>query len=167
MKELCQFHVLCCFTPKDLKTLSRDDRRKALTSLMFLTEKRSGKIKAPGCADGSKQREHIAKEEAMAPTVSMEAIFIQSTISAHEQRNVATCDIPSAFLQANNPDYVLICLDGILAELMVTIAPNIHRKYITVNTKGKPVQYIQLEKALYGMMKSAQLFYRKLVADLR
>ncbi len=99
----------------------------------------------------------------------MDAIFIHSTIFTHEGRDVATCDIPSAFLQADNLDYVLMRLDGILAELMVTIAPNIYRKYITTNAKGKPVLYVlyvQLEKALYGMMKSALLFYRKLVADL-
>jgi hypothetical protein len=57
-------------------------------------------------------------------------------------------------------------LDGILVELMVTIAPNFYCKHITMNAKGKPVLYVQLEKALYGMMKSALLFYRKLVADL-
>ena len=167
LKELRQFHVLRCFSPKDPTTLSRDDRRKALASLMFLTKKRTGKVKARGCADGSKQREHIPKEEATAPTVTSDAIFIQSTIFAHEGRDVATCDIPGAFLQADNPDYVLMRLDGILAELMVTIAPNIYRKYITTNAKGKPVLYVQLEKALYGMMKSALLFYQKLVADLR
>jgi hypothetical protein len=48
-------------------------------------------------------------------------------------------------------------LDGILAELMVKVAPNIYRKYITTNSKGKPVLYVQLEKAVYGMMKSALL----------
>jgi hypothetical protein len=58
-------------------------------------------------------------------------------------------------------------LDSILAELMVSIAPNIYCKYITMNAKGKPVLYVQLEKALYGMMKSALLFHHKLVADLR
>ncbi len=26
MKELRQFHVLCCFSPKDPRTLSREDR---------------------------------------------------------------------------------------------------------------------------------------------
>ena len=57
-------------------------------------------------------------------------------------------------------------LDGILAELMVKIAPKLYRKYVTTNTKGKPILYVQLEKAVYGMMKSALLFYRKLVADL-
>ena len=167
VKELRQFYVLSCISPKDPKTLSKDDHRKALTSLMFLTEKRTGEVKARGCADGSKQRVHIPKEEATAPTVTSDAIFIQSTIFAHEGRDVATCDIPGAFLQADNPDYVLMRLDGILAELMVTIAPNIYRKYITTNAKGKPVLYVQLKKALYGMMKSALLFYRKLVTDLR
>ena len=49
---------------------------------------------------------------------------------------------------------------------MVTIAPNIYRKYITTTAKGKPVLYVQPEKALYGMMKSALLFYRKLVVDI-
>ena len=49
---------------------------------------------------------------------------------------------------------------------MVKVAPNIYRKYVTQNTKGKPVLYVQVKKAVYGMMKSALLFYRKLVADL-
>ena len=133
---------------------------------MFIAEKRTGEVKAQGCADGRKQREHIAKEEATTPTVTSKAIFIQGTIFAHEPCDVATCDIPGAFLQADNPDYLLMCLDGILAELMVTIAPNIYRKYVTTNPKGKPVLYVQLEKALDGMMKSAFLLYHKLVADL-
>jgi hypothetical protein len=167
MKELCQFHVLCCFNPKDPKTLTRDDRRKALASLMFLTEKCLGEIKARGCSDGRKQQDHIAKEEATAPTVSADAIFLHGTIFAHERRDFATCDIPGALLQADNPDYVLMRLDGILTELMVSIAPNIYCKYITVNAKGKPVLYVQLEKELYGMMKSTPLFCCKLVADLR
>ena len=126
---------------------------------MFLTEKCTGKVKAHGCANVSKQHDHIAKEEATAPTVSSATIFIQGTIFAHEGRDMATCNIPGAFLQADNPDYVLMCLDGIFAELMVTIAPNIYCKYITTNAKDKPVLYVQLEKALYGMMKSALLFY--------
>jgi hypothetical protein len=33
--------------------------------------------------------------------------------------------------------------------------------------KGKKVLYLHLRKALYGMMKSALLFYRKLVSELK
>ncbi len=94
----------------------------------FSQKKRLGEIKAQGCANGSKQRDHIAKGEVTAPTVSLESIFIQGAIFACKERDVATCDIPGAFLQADNPDYVLLQLDGILAELMVTVAPNIYRK---------------------------------------
>jgi hypothetical protein len=109
---------------------------------------------------------YIAKEEATTPTVTLNVIFIQSTIFAHEQRDVATCNILGAFLQVDNLDYVLMHLDGILAELMVKVAPSLYCKYVTTNATGKPVLYAQLEKAVYGMMKSAPLFYLKLVADL-
>jgi hypothetical protein len=63
------------------------------------------------------------------------------------------------FLQVDNPDYVLVCSDGILAELMIKLAPSLQRKYVTTNAKGKSVLYVQLEKAIHGMMKSALLFY--------
>ena len=75
---------------------------------------------------------------------------------------MATCDIPGAFLQADNPDFVLMHLDGILAELMVKVAPTFYHKYVTTNAKGKPVLYVQLEKAVYGMMKSALFFIENL-----
>jgi hypothetical protein len=157
-KELSQLHTLNCFRPRDPRALTRDDCRNALTLLMFLTEKRTGEVKARACANGSVQRKHVAKEEVAAPTVTSKAIFIQSTIYANENRDVATCDIPGAFLQADNPDFVLMRLDGILAERMVKIAPKLYRKYVTMNAKGKSVLYVQLEKAVYGMMKSALLF---------
>jgi hypothetical protein len=47
---------------------------------MFLIKKRSGKVKACVCANNSTQGMDIAKEEATAPTVTSEAIFIQGTI---------------------------------------------------------------------------------------
>jgi hypothetical protein len=44
-KELSQLHTMNCFRPCDASSLTRDDRRNALSSLMFLTEKRSGDTK--------------------------------------------------------------------------------------------------------------------------
>ncbi len=137
-----------------------------ITSLMLLTKKCSGEVKAHACINGSTQRTHVAKEEATGPTVTLEAIFIQCTIFAHKQQDVASCDIPGAFLQADNPDFVLMHLDGILAELMVKVAPKLYHKYRTTNAKRKPVLYVRLEKVVYGMMKSALLFYQIWVADL-
>ncbi len=140
MKELTQFHTLNCFCPCNPETLNCTDRHKnTLTSLLFSTEKCTGKVKACACTNGSLHQQHIAKEEARVPTVTSEAIFIQSTIFAHERRDVATCNIPGVFLQVDNPDYVLMHLGNIHAELMVKVAPSLHCKYVTTNTKGKPV----------------------------
>jgi hypothetical protein len=50
--------------------------------------------------------------------------------------------LPGAFLQVDNPDYVLMRLVGILAELMVQVAPALYRNYVTTNTKGKAVLYV-------------------------
>ena len=152
MKELSQLQAMACFCPWDAHTLTREDRCQALTLLMFLTEKRSGKVKARACANGGDQRVHVAKEEAAAPTVTSEAIFIQSTIFAHENRNVATCDILGTFLQADNLDYVLMRLDGVLAELMAKVHPKLYRKYITTNAKSKPVGSIWNDKECFAIL---------------
>jgi hypothetical protein len=79
--------------------LSRDERQNALTSLMFLTEKYSGEIKAWACANGSTQHTHIAKEEATAPTVTSEAIFIQGMIFAHEKETSPHATFPGHFFR--------------------------------------------------------------------
>ena len=41
----------------------------------------------------------MSKEESMSPTVSTPALFMTAAIEAKEGRDVATCDIPNAFIQ--------------------------------------------------------------------
>ena len=57
-------------------------------------------------------------------------------------------------------------LKGRLAEMMIQVAPSLYRKYITVDVRGMTVLYVKMEKAMYGLLKSALLFYRLLVGDL-
>ncbi len=57
---------------------------------------------------------------------------------------------------------VLMVLKGELAEMMIQIAPQIYRKFVTVDKKGKKLLYMKLQKALYGLMRASLLFYRKL-----
>jgi len=75
-KELGQFHDMSVFIPVDAKTLTKEERRAALASLMFLKEKKDGSVKARACADGRKQRETTPEEEAASPTVSIESLFM-------------------------------------------------------------------------------------------
>ena len=63
---------------------------------------------------------------------------------------------PGAILHTDIGEDITMVLNGRLAELMVQVAPNLYRKYITVDRK----------EALYGLLRSALLFYKKLVADL-
>ena len=59
------------------------------------------------------------------PTVTTDGVIMTSTIEAHEGRDVAVADIPNAFLIANNYERNLIILKGKIAELMVTIDPQV------------------------------------------
>ena len=118
-KELTQLNIYETFTPFHALSLSLDQRRAALPSLIFLVEKRTGEIKARACANGSKQRDHhIAKEEATSPTVNNDSTFVLAAIAAHKCRVTATMDLPGAFLHADNDDLVIMKMTGKLAELM-------------------------------------------------
>jgi hypothetical protein len=96
----------------------------------------------------------------------MVLVFVTSTIDTSKNREVVTINIPWAFLHPTNKDYVVKQMNGTLAKLMAQTDPKLYRKY-PVNKKGKKVLYLRLQKALYGIINSALLFYRKLVLELK
>ncbi len=104
------------------------DKKKALSSLIFLKEKKSRVIKVCSCTNGNPQREHIAKEEVAVLPVALESVFIPSTIDSKESRKVVMVDIPGAFLHADNKDYVIMKVVGMLAELMVKTNPKLYQQ---------------------------------------
>ena len=136
---------------------------------MNIVEKRDGRVQARACADGSKERRQTRykKEDGASPTVATDSIMITATIDAHERRDVATIDIPGAFFNAYNNKETFMLLRGRLAELMVQVDPNLYRKYIIYNKNDQALLYVKLSKAIYGLLKSALLFYKKIVADLQ
>jgi hypothetical protein len=149
--ELQQLHDLKALEPCDPKSLTYSEKKAALQYLMFLKEKRNGVIKGRGCADGRKQREYIAKEDASSPTVAIESVMLSCTIDAKEGRDIATADIPGAFLQSDMDEKVHMRLDGTMAELLVKIEPTLYQKFLQTE-HGKPVLYVELRKALYGTL---------------
>ena len=78
--------------------------------------------------------------------------IITSTIEAHHGRDIAIADLPNAFLNAFNNKQTIMLLKGKLAELMVQIDPKLYRKYIITSSKGEPMLYVRLSKALYGLL---------------
>ena len=78
---------------------------------------------------------------------------------------MAVVDIPGAYLRADMDDELHIVFRGKLSKMMVMADPSLYRPFMSYET-GKPVLYVRLQKALYSCLKSALLFYKKLVADL-
>jgi hypothetical protein len=63
MKEMQQLHDMETFFPRDPKSLTREERIRALSSLIFLKEKSNGKIKGRTCVNGASQRAYILHPE--------------------------------------------------------------------------------------------------------
>ena len=61
-KELTQMHDMKVYYPMDPKELTREQRKEALSSLIFLMQKRDDSVKSRACVNRSKQREEISKE---------------------------------------------------------------------------------------------------------
>ena len=77
-------------------------------------------------AGGDKQRGTIDKTYAASPTAALQYVLITATIYAREGRDVATVDIPNAFITTrieNEEDKVIMRLRGKLAKLMAATAP--------------------------------------------
>ena len=152
--------------PKTPTMLSRADKVKAISSLLFLKEKRRGKAKGRACMNLAPRRAYIRKEDASPPTVANDSVFITSVIADNKKRFVRCYDVPGAFLHTESDENVLMVLRGELAEMMVHIAPQIYRPYVNMDKKGTHILCVRLKKALYGLLRSSLLFYRKLRGDL-
>jgi hypothetical protein len=170
LKEVKQLHDRECFIPISKEELNELERRRALESLIFLTEKRDGTIKARQCANGSTQRDYMTKEDVSSPTVSTEATLLRSVIDAEEGRDVATMDIPNAFIQTivedrdSEGNRTIMKIRGLLVDLLCQIDLTYIPYVITEN--GQKVLYVHVKRAIYGMLVSAMLFYKKFVTDL-
>jgi len=102
-EELRQLHGRKCFVPVRVSEMTSTERKKAMQSLMYVTEKRDGRMKGRMVYDGSKTRSWIDADDAASPTVSQESIFLTATIDAYEDRDIMTADVPNAFIQAEMP----------------------------------------------------------------
>jgi hypothetical protein len=83
--KMTQLHIMDTWTAMDPSKLTQEDRIKALSLVLFLKEKQTGKIKGRACINGAPQRAYISKEEAALPTVSTESTFITEAIAAKKR----------------------------------------------------------------------------------
>jgi hypothetical protein len=62
ISEMKQLEDRDVFKPRKISMLTKLEKSRALQYLMFLKQKRCGRIKARGCADGRKLRIHKSKQ---------------------------------------------------------------------------------------------------------
>ncbi len=98
------------------------------------------------CGWRNKQQDYISKEDASSPTIATEAILLSCIIDAKEERDVEVINIPNAFIQMrveDEEDMAIIKIHGVLVEILVQIAPDVYKSYVTTDKKGMeqlPVQ---------------------------
>ena len=111
------------YTPIDPKTLSKEEKNKALSALFFLTEKCEGIIQGRKYAVGNKQRtfEGYNKADGTLSTVSIDGLLVTATIDGHEECDVALVDIQVHFFRQKMMSLILMLLRGKLAEMMVRV----------------------------------------------
>ena len=167
--EMYQLHMRDTFRPKHWKQLTKEQRAQILESHLFLKMKRCGTVKARTVAGGNKQRAFINKEDASSPTVSTNSVLLSCIIDATEGRDVATIDIPNAFIQTrvNDPNKrVLIKVKGLLAEILLEIAPEVYSDYVHIDPKGNLVLILECLNAIYGTMIASLLYFGKFCRTL-
>ena len=167
--ELDQLHQRVVFEPIDVKKLTAQERRRAQEALMFLTQKRCGKIKGRMVFNGKPTRAWLSREESASPTVSLESLFLTATIDAHEGRDIMTADVPNAFVQTEmdikeGEEKVIMKITGVLVDMLIQINTEYGKHVVYEN--GRKVMYVQLLRALYGMLQSSLLWYRKFRKEL-
>jgi hypothetical protein len=140
---------------------------------MFLGEKRCRTVKGRMVYNGKPTREWLSREDSASPTAALESIMLTAVIDAHEERDVMTCDIPNAFIQALMPEVkdgderVMIKNLGVLVDMLVELNPELYGPYVVYEKhRRNKVLYVQMRRAIYGMLEAAILWYKKFRGEL-
>ena len=165
-KELFQLHDKGVWTPQ---RPTFKHQKKVIKSFMFLKEKFSSdgsfeKLKSRLVAGGHMQDRGLAMfEDISSPTAQLPFIFMIAAIAAKERRHTRVIDIAGAYLNANISRHeILMELDPVMVDILVDIDPT-YSEFVRDN--GTMV--VKLEKALYGCIESAKLWYDLLSASLQ
>ena len=161
-REIRQLDDKKVFHPRAVEGLTRKQLKKVIRSSLFLKEKYNPaglfeKLKARLVAGGHMQDRSLY-DDVSSPTVSTETVFLVAAIAAQEKRHVVTLDIGGAYLNASMKEHeVIMRLDAKLAMILTQIRPD----YIPFLDKDGSM-VVQLDKALYGCVESAKLWYEHL-----
>ena len=79
------------------------------------------------------------------------SVILTLMINALEEREVAIVDISNAFIQTEVTDKnrrVIVCIRRMLVDILMKIAPDVYKDYVTVNKKGEKQILVECLNAL-------------------
>ncbi len=166
--EAKQLHWRNSFKAVHHKDLTAEQRLQILESHMIVVQKKDGTVKAREVAGGNKQRNFVLKEDASSPTAATESVLLLScAVDAKERRQTAILDIPNAFIQTRverEKDRAIVRITGLVADMLVKIAPEVYSKYVTKDKRGNSELIVICLNALYGTMVAALLLLEPMFA---
>jgi hypothetical protein len=123
--------------------------------------------------NGKPTREWLSREDSVSSTTALQSIMLTAVIDAHEECNVMTCNIQNAFIQALMPEVkdgderVMMEITGVLVDMLVKLNPELYGPYVVYErNRQNKVLYIQVMRAIYGMLEAAILWYKKFRGEL-
>lgn len=163
-KEINQLVDTNAMEPVHFSSLAPDQRKRILSSMMNMVKK----VKANGVFDKFKSRflagghtqDRDLYPDRSSPTCNLTAFFSLASLAALEGRAVATLDIGGAFLHAILDRKEYLRVSKYLSSLIVSAKP----EWAQYLHEGQ--LYLQLNKALYGLVESPLLWYRHLRESL-
>ena len=94
--------------------------------------------------------------------------MLSCMIDAMEGREVATSDIPWAFLHTDyDKGDIHIKLEGAMVTLLEDIDPGYYKKIIFIDKRGRKCMYAEAKKAIYGTLEASLLYCKKTFKNLR
>jgi hypothetical protein len=167
--EVKQLHWQNSFKPVNWNKILPKKKKAILESHIFVKKKRLGEVKARKVAGRNKQRDFIDKEDASSPTVTQDSVVLTCMIDAKENQDVATIDIPNAFIQTvveDSKDRVIIRVQGLMVDTLEKIEPHVYGPYVTFDKRGNKQLLVECLNAIYGAMVASLLYYRKFTTSL-
>jgi hypothetical protein len=147
--------------------LSKAQRRNLIRSSCFIKQKfdSSGNLlkwKARIVSDGSMQDKTLYKtDDISAPTIQLNSLLSLSAIAATENMKIKTMDVAQAYLNADMPTDVFVSFDKSIAQVVCERDPSF-KKFL--DEHGNLT--VKLNKAQYGCVESAKLWYKTLSSFL-
>ena len=168
IREIRQVLDTEALLPTHTPSVSWRERKEALQCKLFLEEKRGGRIKGRIVGGtGASSQDKSKYQDLSSPTVRFETVALLLKSAATTGMQVAVADIPGAYLHAKFQDMTTegaadnkryIVAKGMLAKMMGAVDAECAR----CMDKDTGDLYLQLNKALYGLIEAAKLWYSEI-----